>query len=152
MTIEMTTTIEASTEKVFRALTDADELARWWTTSAESDPRTGGAYAYRFEFEDATRDHTYTGEYIDVTPGEHVRYPWKTRLGPTEVDFRIEPAGDGALVRLVHSGWGDGADWDEAAGLHEQGWSFFLGNLKAFLERGEDARVAAMGMKTAASV
>jgi uncharacterized protein YndB with AHSA1/START domain len=151
-TIEIERTIDAPPDAVFSALTDADELSRWWTTSAESDARAGGAYAYRFEFEDASRNHTYTGEYIDVTPGEHVRYPWQTGLGPTEVDVRVEPAGEGARIRLGHSGWGDGPDWDEAVSMHEQGWSFFLDNLKAYLERGEDARAAAMGMKTPASV
>jgi hypothetical protein len=34
--------------------------------------------------------------------------------------------------------------------MHEQGWGFFLDNLKAYLERGEDRRAAAMGMKTRA--
>ena len=149
-TIDLEKTIDASPEAVFNALTDADELARWWTTSAESDPRTGGSYSYRFEFDDASRNHTYAGEYIDVTPGEHLSYPWQTGLGPTEVDFRVEPAGDGARVHLAHSGWGQGAAWDEAVAMHEEGWGFFLDNLKVYLERGEDARAAAMGMKTPA--
>ena len=100
----------ASPERVFRALTDADELSRWWTTTAESDPRTGGTFSYGFEFEDAVRNH-------------------------------------------VHRGWGEGADWDEAVSLHEQGWGFFLDNLVAYLDRGEDLRQSApMGQKTAATI
>ena len=39
MTIELERTIDASPDAVFRALTDADELPRWWTTSAETRPR-----------------------------------------------------------------------------------------------------------------
>jgi uncharacterized protein YndB with AHSA1/START domain len=151
-TIELERTVDASPDAAFRALTDADELARWWVTSAESDARTGGSYSYRFEFEDESRNHTYTGEYIDVTPAERVAYPWRTGLGPTEVDFRLEPAGGGTRVRLVHSGWSEGGDWDESVQMHEQGWTFFLDNLKAYLERGEDSRAAAMGMKTPATV
>jgi uncharacterized protein YndB with AHSA1/START domain len=150
--IELERTVDATPDVVFRALTDADELARWWTTSAESDARTGGSYSHRFEFEDASRNHTYAGEYIEVVSGERVRYPWLTGLGPTEVDFRVEPSGGGARVRLAHSGWGDGGDWDASVEMHEQGWSFFLDNLKAYLERGEDDRAAAMGMKTPATV
>ena len=34
---------------------------------------------------------------------------------------------------------------------HEEGWAFFLGNLKTYLERGEDGRPAALGMQTAAA-
>ena len=62
MNIEITREIAAAPEHVFRALTDADELARWWTSSGESDARTGGSFSYRFEFEDSDRDHTYEGD------------------------------------------------------------------------------------------
>jgi uncharacterized protein YndB with AHSA1/START domain len=149
--IELTRTIDAPPAKVFHALTEAGELSRWWTTSAESEPRTGGAFSYDFEFEDASRNHTYTGTYHEVTPDEHVSYPWQAGLGETTVDVRVRPAGAGTELTLTHSGWGEGPDWDEAVGLHEQGWSFFLDNLVAYLDRGEDLRpTAPMGQKTLA--
>jgi uncharacterized protein YndB with AHSA1/START domain len=44
MNIEITRSIAAAPDQVFRALTDAGELARWWTSSGESDARTGGAF------------------------------------------------------------------------------------------------------------
>jgi len=140
-TIELTRTTEASPERVFRAWTDADELNRWWTTTAESDARTGGAFAYGFEFEDVSRDHIYTGAYHEVAPGERVSYPWQAGVGETTVDVRLEPAGDGTKVTLLHSGWGAGAEAEEAVELHEQGWRFFLDNLVAYLDRGEDLRL-----------
>ena len=147
--IVLTRTIEAPPAAVFRALIDAGELSRWWTTTAESDPRTGGAFAYGFEFEDASRDHTYTGAYHDVTLDEHVSYPWRTGLGDTTVDVRVRPAGGGTELTLTHAGWQEGPDWDEAVAMHEQGWGFFLDNLVAYLDRGEDLRPAApMGQKT----
>jgi uncharacterized protein YndB with AHSA1/START domain len=142
-TIEMTRTTAASPDRVFRAWTDAGELDRWWTTTAESDSRAGGAFSYGFEFEDVSRNHTYTGTYHDVTPGERVSFPWQTSLGETTVDVRIEPSGGGTKVTLLHSGWGDGAEADEAVELHEQGWSFFLDNLVAYLDRDEDLRLNA---------
>ena len=152
-TIEITKTIEAPTERVFHALTDADELARWWPSSADSDPRSGGSFEYRFEFpEEPERDHTYSGAYHEVTQNELVSFPWAGRLGETRVDLRLEPAGDGTALTLVHSGWGTGADWDDAYELHVQGWGFFLGNLQSFLERGEDRRAQVLGMRTAAAV
>ena len=37
--------------------------------------------------------------------------------------------------------------------MHEQGWSFFLDNLKSYLEGGSDLRVRGpMGQKTPATV
>jgi uncharacterized protein YndB with AHSA1/START domain len=152
-TIEQAVRIDASPDAVFRALTDAGELARWFPSSAASDPRPGGSFEYRYEFEqDPSRNHTYAGEYRDVVPGERVAYPWNGKLGTTEVEVRLRPADGGTEVTLAHSGWGAGADWDESLEMHRQGWAFFLGNLKAYLERGEDARAGTMGMKTPATV
>jgi uncharacterized protein YndB with AHSA1/START domain len=149
--IEHTIEIDAPRERIFEALTDADELVRWFPSGAESDPRTGGAFEYRFEFPaDPERDHTYSGAYHEVRDGEHVSYPWKGGLGETRVDVTLEPAGETTVARLVHAGWGEGAAWEQSRQLHEDGWGFFLGNLKAYVERRGDGRGAALGMQTAA--
>jgi uncharacterized protein YndB with AHSA1/START domain len=151
--IELSTDIDASPEAVFRALVDADELVRWFPSGAESDARTGGSFEYRYEFDqDPSRNHTYSGEYTDVTPNERVAYPWNGKLGTTQVEFGLEPAGGGTRVTLRHSGWGTGSDWDESLEMHRQGWGFFLSNLKSYLEAGKDSRADAMGMKTATRV
>jgi uncharacterized protein YndB with AHSA1/START domain len=151
-TIELETTVQAPADAVFRALTDAGELARWFASSAESDPRSGGEFSYRFEFDDPARNHTYSGRYLEVVPGEHVAYPWQGALGETRVDVRLERAGDATRVHLTHSGWGEGAGWDEAVELHRQGWRGFLANLESVLERGEDVRARVMGMRARAAV
>jgi uncharacterized protein YndB with AHSA1/START domain len=150
-TIELSTTVAAPPDAVFRALTDAGELVRWFPSSAESDPRTGGAFEYRFEFDDESRNHVYGGEYRAAEPGARVAYPWHGKLGTTEVEFRLRPAGERTELVLVHSGWGSGEEWTESREMHRQGWGFFLDNLRAYLERGDDGRAAAMGMKTGAA-
>jgi uncharacterized protein YndB with AHSA1/START domain len=151
-TIELSTTVAAPPEAVFRALTEAGELARWFPSSAESDPRVGGRFSYRFEFDDPSRDHTYSGEYQAVVPGELVSYPWHGRLGTTLVQFSLRPSGDGTAVQLIHSGWGEGPEWEEAEEMHRQGWTAFLENLRSYLERGEDRRAAMLGLRTPAAV
>jgi uncharacterized protein YndB with AHSA1/START domain len=149
MTIEITKHIDAPVDRVFRALTDADELARWWTSTAESDPRTGGEYALRFEFDDESRNHIYAGCYEDVTLNERVRYPWNGRFGETTVEFVLKPSGAGTELTLNHSGWSE--DAEEARQLHEQGWGFFLDNLERYLTGGEDQRTATLEQRTGAS-
>jgi uncharacterized protein YndB with AHSA1/START domain len=151
-TITLTRTIDAPPAKVFHALTDPSELARWWTSSSESEPRTGGSFSYRFEFDDPSRDHTYEGDYHEVGAGERVSYPWQTSLGETTVDVRLRPSGDGTELTLAHSGWGSDAAAEEAVTMHEQGWSFFLDNLRSYLEGGPDLRLGGpMGQKTPAT-
>jgi uncharacterized protein YndB with AHSA1/START domain len=149
MDIEQTITVDASPEAAFRALTHAEELTRWFASSAESDPRTGGEYVLRFEFEDDSRNHTYSGRYEDVTSNEHVRYPWNGQFGETTVDFVLRPADGGTEITLAHSGWAERAQ--ETRGMHDQGWAMFLDNLKGYLEGAEDKRPAVLEMKTATS-
>ena len=149
MNIELRKQIDATRERVFRALTDAGELMQWFSSSAESDPRTGGDYVLRFEFDDESKNHTYAGRYQDVTPNERVRYPWNGGFGKTTVEFELRPNDSGTEVVLHHSGWTE--DAEEARQLHEQGWGFFLDNLERYLSRGEDERAPASGMKTTTS-
>ena len=151
-TIELSTEIQAPPEAVFRALVDADELVRWFPSRAESDPRPGGAFTYRFDFGDPEKDHVSEGRYRDVVADELVSYQWMAPQGPTEVEFRVRPWNGATAVELTHSGWGEGAEWEQSQENHRQGWSFFLGNLKAYLEGGEDGRAEAMGLRTHAKV
>jgi uncharacterized protein YndB with AHSA1/START domain len=149
MNIEITKQIDASPDRVFRALTEADELAGWFPSSAESDPRTGGDYVLRFQFADGSRNHTYAGQYEDVTPNERVRYPWNGQFGDTTVEFTLRQSDGGTELRLVHSGWSDEAE--ESGRMHEQGWGFFLDNLERYLTGGDDQRGAAMQQETASA-
>ena len=149
--IELSTEIEAPPDAVFRALVEPEELVRWFPSRADSDPRPGGSFTYRFDFGDPEKDHVSEGRYRDVVAGELVSYPWKAPQGPTEVEFRLRPANGGTELRLAHSGWGEGGEWDESMENHRQGWSFFLGNLKAYLEGGEDGRTKAMGLQAPAA-
>lgn len=151
-TIEHTIEIAAPRERVFRALVDADELVRWFPSGADSDPRTGGVFEYRFGFPaEPERDHRYSGTYHEIRDGERVSYPWAGALGETRVDVTLDAADGVTAVRLVHSGWGEGAEWQESRRMHDEGWAFFLANLKSYLELGEDGRPAALGMQTAAA-
>ena len=150
--IKQTYTINAPADRVFRALTDAGEITRWFASSAKSDAKTGGRFKYDYVFNDASRDHTVEGEYRDLTPGKTIAYSWPAGHAkhPTEVVFTLAPKDGGTELTLVHSGWK--ADAPEAIKEHDMGWGFFLTNLKRYLEEGKDQRAAAMGMKTGAAV
>lgn len=152
--IENSVTIKAAPEAVFKALTDARELAKWFPSSAESDPRTGGAFKYTFLNEkDPAHDHVREGRYLEVVPNTKVRYPWHLSPGdsPTTVEFAVAGQGKETRVTLVHSGWGSGAEMDNAVQMHTQGWGFFMQNLKSCIEEGKDGRAAALGLRTGAS-
>ena len=55
---------------VFEALTDAEQLARWFPTKVESDARTGGKFVYSWEFAQAEQNGSQQGEYLEVVANQ----------------------------------------------------------------------------------
>jgi uncharacterized protein YndB with AHSA1/START domain len=144
-TITLEQTINATPERIFKALTNANELESWFPSKVSSDPKIGGSYAFTFDFpENPERNHTRTGKFTVLTPGKKVSYNW---MDYTNVDFNLQPVGNGTKVSLTHAGWKN--DDDANIEAHTQGWTFFLQNLKSYLETGVDQRAAAMKMQTA---
>jgi uncharacterized protein YndB with AHSA1/START domain len=142
-TIEMSLEIDALPGEVWKAITEARELIRWFPLKAEVEPRVGGRYWMSWE-------GAYEGESrIEIfEPERHLRTTWPTMTreegGPTElaVDYHLEGKGGRTALRLVHSGFGRGASWDEEyEGIHT-GWAFELRSLRHYLERhrGHDRR------------
>lgn len=146
--IESSVQVKVSPDKVFQAITQPADLERWFPTKAETDPRPGGKFELRFDFSDPSHNHVQKGEYVEVVKGKLVTHSWANKLGPTTVKWTIAAKNGGTEVHLTHTGWGNGAEWDEQLASHEKGWAGFMGNLKTVLEGGSDLRATAMGMKT----
>jgi uncharacterized protein YndB with AHSA1/START domain len=148
--IRMSVDVKAPAAKVFKALTADRELERWWPTTAKSDLRPGGKYVYDFQFEDASKSLDQDGEFIEVVPDRRVRYTWPATSKDylTEVTFELSERSGDTEVRLIHTGFGSGGEWDESLEGHKSGWGAFIANLKSVLEGGADNRKSVMGMKT----
>lgn len=118
--------IGAPPERVFRLLTEPEELVRWWPDSAELDPRLGG----RLRFEFLGGEAVVTGVITRFEPPTALAFSWFPSQKPdheTRVEFTLEPAGEGASrVEVVHSGWEGAA---ELRPMHDEGWGHFLGQL-----------------------
>jgi len=135
-TIEKALEIDASPAEVWRALTDAHELVRWFPLQAEIEPRVGGRYWMSWGGE-------FVGEHrIEILgPERHLRTTMPSMNQkdgkPTllAVDFHLEGRGGRTALRLVHSGFGRGADWDEEYEGIRIGWTFELRSLRHYLGR-----------------
>jgi len=118
--------IRTTPEELWRALTDAEQLIRWYSPAAKVVPGEGGSIW-------GSWGEGVEGEMpIEVwDPGRHLRL----RLGSQTIDYLIESHGAATVLRLVHSGFGADASFDEEFESTRGGWTTFLKMLQHALER-----------------
>ena len=87
---------EASQERVWRALTDPEELAGW-LARAEIDLRVGGSVVLKFEEGDER------GTITQLQELEVLAYTWNEGKTDSLVRFELEPDGSGTLLTLRHT-------------------------------------------------
>jgi uncharacterized protein YndB with AHSA1/START domain len=79
-TVRLHRVLTTSPEKVYRAFTEADALAKWlppngFTCSVHSfDAKVGGTFKMSFRNFTTGGSHAFGGEYLELIPGERVRY------------------------------------------------------------------------------
>jgi uncharacterized protein YndB with AHSA1/START domain len=146
--IDQSISIEASSEQVFNALVDANGLTRWFLSKAESEAKAGGKFKYSWEFNDAEQNGSQEGAYSEVIPNKKVSYPWQAGELPTTVTFTLSDSGDQTTVHLEHVGFGTGENSEQLKEMHDGPWSFYMTNLKSYLENGGDHRSAQIGQVT----
>jgi uncharacterized protein YndB with AHSA1/START domain len=158
--IDKTLQINAPAEQVWKALTEPGELVRWFPLQAEVEPGAGGRIWL------AWGDYWRGRHDIEIwEPGSHLRTTWpvgneigQTPEGdpfdaPTDadgnmaqltVDYFLEGEGGTCTLRLVHTGFGKGAQWDDWYDGIRRGWDYELECLRHYLEnhRGTDRHVA----------
>ncbi len=146
--VDTTIEIHAPAEAVWKALTDPEELVRWFCLSARAKPGSGGSiwYSWGPPYEGEQRIESWE-------PGRRLRlvsYPpggdqpgWLRQSDeppapgsvPLVLDYLLESSGGSTTLRLVHSGFGDTASWDDEYDGVRRGWAFELRSLKHYLER-----------------
>ncbi len=113
--------------RVWRAITDADELSRWMGYPARVDLRVGGDYHVTFT---GNPDGDLDGVIVGIEPGRRLTYAW----GLSVLEWRLEPDPDGAGCRytFLHHGMPvRGVEEEEGVGA---GWHAWLDELDMLLE------------------
>ena len=119
------------TEGLWRAWTDPDELARWWSQEAELDLRVGGAYHLGWP---AMGWHL-RGEYTEVARPERLAFTWAWDHEPdapvrtVAIDFQPFVDGSGTRMVITHGPYGPGREEAEDRQSHLDGWRHFLERL-----------------------
>jgi uncharacterized protein YndB with AHSA1/START domain len=125
--------IAAAPERVFDALTQPDELARWWTTELSATPEVGSLSEFRFNQGEAVRQF----EVVELAEGERIR--WAVLRGPTHwaatcVTWRLTAGHNGTTLVFTHDGF---ALADPFCAQTRAEWVFYLDSLCSYLETGK---------------
>jgi uncharacterized protein YndB with AHSA1/START domain len=137
LTLELERTVPASREAVWKALTEPDELARWWgpagftTPGIELDLRPGGAYRFAMRPPEGEPFHL-SGEFTEVEPPSRLTYtfvwePPNPDDRETLATISLGEAGDSTKVTLVQGSFAT----PERLALHRDGWTESLEKLAA---------------------
>ena len=144
-TYEFASPIPAAAERIFRALTDERELARWFAEHARVEPRIGGAYRFWGRHTVGTpNERDATGTITALEPNARLAYEWTVCGVPSAVSLTLTPEetehGPATSVAVRHELSGP-IEQPRPKELIEDWWRLSLGNLAAHATgRGEVLR------------
>ncbi|HEX9892964.1 MAG TPA: SRPBCC domain-containing protein, partial [Gemmatimonadales bacterium] len=136
-------TLDVPAEAVWKALTDAAELTRWFPLEARVRPGSGGAIWMKWEGVYEAESPIEAWE-----PGRHLRtvFPLHEPVR-LSTDYYLESDKGRTVLRVVTSGFGEGTDWDEWFAGVNTGWDFELRSLKHYLERHQGTDRVALSVR-----
>jgi len=136
--------VKAPVEEVWKAWTTSAGLVSFFAPEAHVDPRPGGAFHVHFNpYAPAGARGADDMRVLAVQENQLISFSWNApphlpaaRAQRTFVAVRMHPASPSEThVRLTHTGWGDGGEWDQAFTYFERAWGNVLASLqKRFAE------------------
>ncbi len=130
-------TLNASAERVWKAITDRDQMEKWYFKLAEFKPEVG----FEFTFEGGSKEMTYVHlcKVTKVEPGKLLQYSWRYKdyPGNSFVTMELFPEGNATKLKLTHEGIEsfpqDSKDF--ARESFAKGWTYIIGtSIKNYLE------------------
>jgi len=113
-TVRLHRVLRAKPEKVYRAFIEADAMAKWLPpygftcTVHHMEARVGGTFRMSFHNFTSGMDHSFGGQYLELVPGERIRYTDKFEdpglPGVMEVTVSLKTVLCGAELSISQSG------------------------------------------------
>ena len=113
-TVKLHRVLKSKPEKVFRAFTDADALAKWLPPNGftckvhELDTKVGGRYRMSFTNFSTGSSHAFGGEYVEIVENERIRYTDKFEdpnlPGEMETTVEIKAVSVGTELNIEQKG------------------------------------------------
>jgi uncharacterized protein YndB with AHSA1/START domain len=137
--------VAATVDEAWDAWTTREGIVGFFAPDAVVEPRVGGAFHIHF---DPTAPAGAKGaddtRFMALQPKQMLSFDWnapphlpQARAQRTFVVVRLEPVGERQTrVRLHHTGWGQGGEWDQAYSYFDLAWGNVLGSLKRRFDSG----------------
>ena len=130
LALELTCTLDAPRERIFKALTDPGELAKWWgpsgftTPEIEVDLRVGGGFRFGMQPPDGALFHL-AGEYLEIEPPSRLAYTFRwEEPDPDDRETLVRLSLETAAADLTELSLSQGRFSTEARwALHRDGWT-----------------------------
>lgn len=113
-TIRLHRVLRAAPEKVYRAFTDADAMAKWlpphgYTCHVEQfDGKVGGTFRMSFRNFGTGNSHAFGGKYLELTPHTRIRYTDKfddpNLPGEMQVTVELKQVSCGTELNVTQEG------------------------------------------------
>ena len=142
--IYQSTSLKCDPQKAFEMFTVNKHLENWLTQVADVEPKVGGKYELFWNPQDKENDSTIGCKILALHPNKLLSFEWK---GPrqfkhfmnaarplTNVAIFFVPYLEGTEVHLLHTGWRDSVDWEEARQWFDNVWEKALSKLQKYME------------------
>lgn len=139
-TVRLHRVLTTSPDKIYRAFLEADALAKWLPpngftcTVHHLEPKVGGTFRMSFRNFTTGNGHSFGGEYLELIPGERLRYTDKfddpNLPGEIQVTVTLKKVLVGTELDITQAGIPDAIP-PEACYL---GWQESLRNLARLVE------------------
>jgi uncharacterized protein YndB with AHSA1/START domain len=129
--------VNAPVEKVWKAITDKEQMKQWYFDIPEFKPEVG----FEFTFDGGAEDRIYTHlcKIIEAVPNKKLKHSWQYKgyEGESFVTWELFPEGNGTRVKLTHEGLETFPPLaDFAKENFVAGWTEIVGkNIKEFVEK-----------------
>lgn len=136
--------VDATADEAWQALTQADEVVKWFAPEAHIEPRQGGAYELFWDPDNHDSMSTKDCKITEFEPPRLLAFTWK---GPdhyagvmnqpdrlTKVEVSLHERCKKTRITVVHGGWGDSEGWAEARDWHVKAWEMVIQSLKKYHE------------------
>ena len=139
-TVRLHRVLATKPDKVYRAFIEADAMAKWLPpngfacTVHHLDPKVGGSFRMSFRNFTTGKSHSFGGQYLELVPGERLRYTDKfddpNLPGEIQVTVALKPVSCGTELNIVQEGLPDAIPVE----VCYLGWQDSLRNLASLVE------------------